>query len=109
MLRESVLEMRGDRLAPGELVAILFRIDDLSLRHIGADDASTGDGRGDQALLFVDEVIDARDDVDDVESLAREDRDAVVCLLPGVEGLIASGVEWRGRKFGVLELRFLQA
>src|SRR5689334_529456 len=104
MLRERVLEMGGDRFAPSELVAIFFRIDDLSLRHIGADDANAGYGRGEQALLLVDEIVDAGDDIGDVEPLAREDRDAVVRFLPRIERLIARGVERGDRKFRVLEL-----
>src|SRR5690242_8266813 len=101
--------MRADRLAPRELVAVFIGIDDLPLRDIGGDHAKTSDRRRKQTLLLIDEIVDARHDIGDVESLAREDRDAVIALLTGMECLIARGVERRDRKFGVLELRFLQA
>ena len=60
-------------------------------------------------ILLVNEIVDTRNDVADIETFAGEDRDAVVGPLTCIERLIARRFERRDRELGVFNLGFLQA
>src|SRR5438874_13026521 len=78
MARKRILQVRADRFAPRQLVAVFFRVDDLPIWDVSADDSNAGDGRRDQTLLLVNEIVDTGNDIVDIETFAGEDRDAVV-------------------------------
>ena len=97
----------GERRQPGKFVGIFFAADFLTVGHVGADDADAAGRCRDQALLRVGKIRVADGDVD--ERLPCEQRDAVIGLLSSKGDAIARSLNFEARKFGVLQLGFLQA
>ena len=72
MARQRILQVRSNRFAPRQLVSVFFRIDDLPVRHVRANDANAGDRCRDQTFLLVNEIVDTGNDVDDIETPSGE-------------------------------------
>src|SRR4029077_3640866 len=96
---------------PSELVVVFLRSDRLPVGNVSAyhaDRAGTvADARGDDPLLVIGKGRHAGSDL--AQSTLRQDRHAVVGLLPGPRAAITCCLDLQDRKPVVLELGLLQA
>jgi len=105
--RQLAFQHPARSLQPAQLVGELLGAHGLAVDHVEIDDAHTVHGGRDHPLL---RIVEARDPGLHVLQRvpARQDRDAVVGLLPGKDAAVAVACEHVVGEAQVLELGFLQ-